>query len=260
MLLTAATYVVVSLAVDLAYSLARPRIEVSAVTGKSAAVLRSQAARLRLRPEVGRLPLSWSWSARSRAVTSHPRACAPPTSPRAWLTLRSTICSERTRSATTSSRGSSGAREHRSRSRSSQPALALLVAVPLGLVAGYYRGVVDTVVARATDILLAFPFLILAIGLAAILGPSLETAAIALGAAAVPRGDPNRRGATLASARWISSPPPIAVGASNARVVFRHVLPNLIRARWVTSSDDHDPACDRRRGDAVVPRARYPSA
>ena len=58
--------------------------------------------------------------------------------------------------------------------------------MPLGLVAGYYRGVVDTVVARATDVLLAFPFLILAIGLAAILGPSLETATIALGLAAVP--------------------------------------------------------------------------
>ena len=53
--------------------------------------------------------------------------------------------------------------------------LAMLVAVPIGLVAGYYRGWVDAVIARSTDVLLAFPFLILAIGLAAILGPRCST-------------------------------------------------------------------------------------
>ena len=49
--------------------------------------------------------------------------------------------------------------------------LAMVIAVPIGLVAGYYRGWVDPVIARVTDVLLAFPFLILAVGLAAILGP-----------------------------------------------------------------------------------------
>ena len=52
--------------------------------------------------------------------------------------------------------------------------LAMVIAVPIGLVAGYYRGWVDAVIARVTDVLLAFPFLILAVGLAAILGPSLH--------------------------------------------------------------------------------------
>jgi peptide/nickel transport system permease protein len=106
-------------------------------------------------------------------------------------------------------------------------ALALLVAVPLGLVAGYYRGVVDTVVARATDVLLAFPFLVLAIGLAAILGPSLETAAIALGAAAIPGLIRIARGATLALREMDFVAAAEAVGVSDARIVFRHVLPNL---------------------------------
>jgi peptide/nickel transport system permease protein len=64
--------------------------------------------------------------------------------------------------------------------------LAMAVAVPIGLVAGYYRGRIDTVIARLTDVLLAFPFLILAVGLAAILGPSLLNATLALGIAAVP--------------------------------------------------------------------------
>ena len=65
--------------------------------------------------------------------------------------------------------------------------LAMAIAVPIGLVAGYYRGWVDTVIARITDVLLAFPFLILAVGLAAILGPSLLNATLALGIGAAPR-------------------------------------------------------------------------
>jgi len=49
--------------------------------------------------------------------------------------------------------------------------LAIVIAVPIGIVAGYYRGWIDPVIARLTDVLLAFPFLVLAVGLAAILGP-----------------------------------------------------------------------------------------
>ncbi len=106
-------------------------------------------------------------------------------------------------------------------------ALALLVALPLGLVAGYYRGVVDALVARTTDVLLAFPFLILAIGLAAILGPSLTTAAIALGVAATPGLIRIIRGATLALRELDFVAAAEADGASDARIVFRQVLPNL---------------------------------
>jgi peptide/nickel transport system permease protein len=106
-------------------------------------------------------------------------------------------------------------------------ALALLVAVPLGLVAGYYRGAVDMVVARTTDVVLAFPFLILAIGLAAILGPSLATATIALGVAAAPWFIRIARGAALALRETDFVSAAEAVGASDARIVFRHLLPNL---------------------------------
>ena len=63
--------------------------------------------------------------------------------------------------------------------------LAMAIAVPVGMIAGYYRGWVDTVIARLTDVLLAFPFLILAVGLAAILGPSLTHATIAPGIVSV---------------------------------------------------------------------------
>ncbi|NED79573.1 ABC transporter permease, partial [Streptomyces sp. SID11233] len=65
-------------------------------------------------------------------------------------------------------------------------ALAFVVAVPLGLIAGYYGRVADSVVSRLTDTLLAFPFLVLAVGLAAILGPSLKNATIAIGISQIP--------------------------------------------------------------------------
>ena len=58
--------------------------------------------------------------------------------------------------------------------------------MPLGLLAGYRGGLVDTIISRITDAMLAFPFLILAITLAAFLGPSLSNAMIAIGVTATP--------------------------------------------------------------------------
>ena len=105
--------------------------------------------------------------------------------------------------------------------------LALLVAVPLGLLAGYYRGWLDSVIARATDVLLAFPFLILAIGLAAIIGPSLGTVTIALGVAAIPGMLRVARGETLALREADFVPAAVASGAGDASIIFRHILPNI---------------------------------
>src|SRR5262249_52763135 len=75
-------------------------------------------------------------------------------------------------------------------------ALSLVVGVPLRLLAGFY-GFLDPVVSRLTDTLLSFPFLILAVGLAAILGPSLLTATVAIGIAGVPAIIRVTRGETL---------------------------------------------------------------
>ncbi|WP_460290877.1 ABC transporter permease, partial [Bradyrhizobium diazoefficiens] len=65
-------------------------------------------------------------------------------------------------------------------------AIALGVGVPLGLLAGYRGGFVDALISRITDAMLACPFLILAIALAAFLGPSLGNAMIAIGISATP--------------------------------------------------------------------------
>jgi peptide/nickel transport system permease protein len=106
-------------------------------------------------------------------------------------------------------------------------ALSMLIAVPVGLIAGYYRGWLDAVVARVADVLLAFPFVILAIGLAAIMGRSLTTTTIALGVAAVPGLIRITRGETLALREADFVPAAVASGAGDATIVSRHILPNM---------------------------------
>jgi peptide/nickel transport system permease protein len=105
--------------------------------------------------------------------------------------------------------------------------LAMIVAVPIGVVAGYYRGRVDTVIARVTDVLLAFPFLIIAVGLAAILGPSLTNATIALAIGATPALIRIARGEALALREEDFVRAAVANGASDVRILGRHVLPNM---------------------------------
>ncbi len=105
--------------------------------------------------------------------------------------------------------------------------LAMTIAVPIGLVAGYYRGRVDPVISRLTDVLLAFPFLILAVGLAAILGPSLLNATIALGIGAAPGLIRVARGETLALREEDYVRAAVANGASDMTILGRHIVPNM---------------------------------
>jgi peptide/nickel transport system permease protein len=106
--------------------------------------------------------------------------------------------------------------------------LAMAIAVPIGLVSGYYRGWIDPVIARVTDVLLAFPFLILAVGLAAILGPSLLNATIALGVGAAPALIRISRGEALALREEDYVRAAIANGAGDARIIGRHLMPNMM--------------------------------
>lgn len=104
-------------------------------------------------------------------------------------------------------------------------ATALLVGVPLGLAAGYFRSC-DAVLSRLTDLLLAFPFLILAVGLAAIRGASLGNAAIAIGIAQIPGVIRLVRSETLRLKSLDFVAAAVVDGASDLWVLFRHVLPN----------------------------------
>jgi peptide/nickel transport system permease protein len=106
--------------------------------------------------------------------------------------------------------------------------IAIGLGVPLGMLAGYAGGVLDAVVSRITDAMLAIPFLILAIALAAFLGPSLGNAMIAIGITATPIFVRLARGQVMnvraedyvEAARAVGNPP--------ARILLRHVLPNIL--------------------------------
>ncbi|MFN8723319.1 MAG: ABC transporter permease [Rhodospirillales bacterium] len=115
-------------------------------------------------------------------------------------------------------------------------AIAIAIGVPLGLLAGYVGRWVDVVISLVTDALLACPFLILAIALAAFLGPSLTNAMIAIGVTATPVMIRLTRGQVLAvrsldyvdAATSVGNPPP--------RVALRHILPNVLPALMVQST------------------------
>jgi peptide/nickel transport system permease protein len=108
-------------------------------------------------------------------------------------------------------------------------ALALAVGVPLGLAAGYFR-TLDALISRVTDLMLAFPFLLLAVGLAAIRGPSLGNAALALGISQIPGMIRIVRSETLRLKNLDFVAASVADGASDAWVLGRHVLPNALSA------------------------------
>jgi len=106
--------------------------------------------------------------------------------------------------------------------------IALAVAVPLGLVSGYLGGVVDGLVMRMVDAMLAIPFLILAIALAAFLGPNLTNAMIAIGVAQTPIFTRLTRGQVLAVRHEDYIEAARAVGNPHRRILLRHILPNVL--------------------------------
>jgi len=114
--------------------------------------------------------------------------------------------------------------------------LAIAVGVPLGLVAGYYQGVTDQILMRLTDAWLAFPFLILAIGLVTIMGASLTNATIAIGFGATPTYIRLTRGLVLSAtaADYVQSAR--GLGAGDARLMTRHILPNITSALLVQAT------------------------
>ena len=106
--------------------------------------------------------------------------------------------------------------------------LAVVASVPIGMIAGYYRGWVDPVISRITDVVLSFPFLILAVGLAAILGPSLLNAALALAIAQVPGFVRIARGEVLGLREQEYVQAAVVNGAPTRVILFRHMLPNIL--------------------------------
>jgi peptide/nickel transport system permease protein len=114
--------------------------------------------------------------------------------------------------------------------------LAMALGVPVGLTAGYYRGALDQIIMRLTDAWLAFPFLILAIGLVTILGPSLTNATLAIGLGATPTYIRLTRGLVLSTKEEDYVQGARALGAGDLRVMARHILPNIVSAILVQAT------------------------
>jgi peptide/nickel transport system permease protein len=107
-------------------------------------------------------------------------------------------------------------------------AIAVLIGVPLGLVAGYFGGWTDAAISRATEALLAAPFLILAIALAAFLGPSLANAMIAIGISATPIFIRLTRGQVLSVKTEDYVDGARAIGLGHGPILARYILPNVL--------------------------------
>ena len=105
--------------------------------------------------------------------------------------------------------------------------IALALGLPLGLVSGYRGGVVDGAIMRLIDAMLAIPFLILAIALAAFLGPSLTNAMIAIGVSQMPVFARLTRAQVLAAKHEDYVEAARAIGNTDHRIVLRHILPNV---------------------------------
>jgi len=114
--------------------------------------------------------------------------------------------------------------------------LAVALSIPLGLLSGFRGGWVDGLIMRITDAMLSIPFLIVAIALAAFLGPSLVNAMIAIGIAALPTFLRLSRGTVLAIKTEEYVEAARAVGCSGGRIAVRHIFPNMLPPLFVQSS------------------------
>jgi peptide/nickel transport system permease protein len=114
--------------------------------------------------------------------------------------------------------------------------IAVAVAVPLGLVSGYLGGAVDGLLMRMVDAMLAIPFLILAIALAAFLGPSLINAMIAIGVVQTPIFMRLTRGQVLAIKHENYIEAARAIGNPGRRIMLRHILPNVLASILVQAT------------------------
>jgi peptide/nickel transport system permease protein len=115
-------------------------------------------------------------------------------------------------------------------------AIAVALSVPLGLVSGCVGGWIDGLIMRVNDAMLSIPFLIVAIALAAFLGPGLGNAMIAIGIAALPTFVRLVRGTVLAIKTEEYVEAAQALGCSQPRVALHHILPNTLPPLFVQVS------------------------
>jgi len=107
-------------------------------------------------------------------------------------------------------------------------AVGLLVGVPFGLISGYYGGKVDFLIQRVTDMMLAFPGFLLALGLVAVLGVGLKNTVVSIGISMVPIYIRLVRGCVLTVREQVYVEAARAVGTRDYKIILKHILPNVM--------------------------------
>lgn len=107
-------------------------------------------------------------------------------------------------------------------------ALGGVIGVFLGIISGYYGGKMDTFIMRVMDVILAFPGILLALAIVSVLGGSIQNVIIAVGIFSVPAFARIVRGSTLSVRKLEYIDAVKALGASDARIIFKHILPNVL--------------------------------
>lgn len=116
--------------------------------------------------------------------------------------------------------------------------LALVVGVFLGLASGYYGGFVDTIIMRVLDVMMAFPYILLAIAIVAVLGPGLLNAMLAIAVVGVPTYARIVRGSVLSVREREFVEASRAIGGRSPYILRRHVFPNVLAPIIVAGSLD----------------------
>jgi len=114
--------------------------------------------------------------------------------------------------------------------------VAFFGGIVLGLISGYYGGLVDTILSRLLEIWLSFPDILFVIAVVAILGPSLDTVILALGFLSIPAYARIVRGSVMSARQETYVEAARSVGVSNSRIMAKHILPNVVAPLIILSS------------------------
>ncbi len=106
--------------------------------------------------------------------------------------------------------------------------ISIFFGVTLGVLAGYYGGRLDNIFMRGMDVVMAMPYVLLAVLIAAVLGPSLQNGIIAIGIVRIPRFARVARAATIAATGQQYVEAARCIGASDFRIITREILPNIL--------------------------------
>ncbi len=111
--------------------------------------------------------------------------------------------------------------------------IGALIGITLGLISGYFGGWLDSIISWFTDVLMAFPDILLALSIIAILGPGIENAMLAIGISFVPSFMRLTRSSVLSLREMTYIEAARALGSTDSRIMVRHILPNSVRTLLV---------------------------